>query len=508
MESTSTYACILGTLMRPITSMIVPALWCQSLVKYMEALKGQLSLQLQRLAQRSKQLSATTGTWVSARIPAKIAASMVSVASAVHSIEPKTPDHATVPSKLDWEKELGRAVKKSAEEAALGPKTFSSPSFARPMTTPLDVPKYCRGFIWSSSRPDHESPAALATETAPPLPSPPLHLLQDSKIKASLDALAGHIRMDTPFNIYRFSNLLLDHLNRPFVDSVIRGLREGFWPFEDGDWDPKIEDIPKNFATGEIDLETIRAHRDKELAAGRWSDPLPFDSLLHGMKLSPMFVVWQKEKPRVITDHSSSGLNDGIPRADAKVRYNDMRSFGQVLFNARMRHPSRKILSWKSDVSSAFFNLPAHPLWQMRQVIMIDGKLYIVRCLVFGNRASPRIWCSVSALLCWIAIRKLDVEGLHVYMDDFYSWDFADHLILFHGRPRPPRQIQLLVFWDYICCPYEDKKQDHGDLFKIIGFWVDAMGGSISLSPESISELIDHVDDFLKTEDRKPHLRS
>ena len=53
------------------------------------------------------------------------------------------------------------------------------------------------------------------------------------------------------------------------------------------------------------------------------------------MKLSPVFVTWQKGKARIITDHTASGLNDRIPWSEAKVRYDDMRSFGQVIFNAK-----------------------------------------------------------------------------------------------------------------------------------------------------------------------------
>ncbi|KAF9535314.1 hypothetical protein CPB83DRAFT_728501, partial [Crepidotus variabilis] len=161
-----------------------------------------------------------------------------------------------------------------------------------------------------------------------PLPSPPAHLLNNPEIKATLQNMHHFIKVDTPFNITRFKNLLHDHPNQPFVNSVVRGLEEGFWPFEDGEWGPNVEGIAENFASDERDLDVIRAHRDKEIAADRWSDPLPSADLLPGMKSSPMFVVWQKGKPRVITDHSASGINDGIPREEARVIYDDMRTFG------------------------------------------------------------------------------------------------------------------------------------------------------------------------------------
>ncbi|KAF8230611.1 hypothetical protein L208DRAFT_1474753, partial [Tricholoma matsutake] len=140
------------------------------------------------------------------------------------------------------------------------------------------------------------------------------------------------------------------------------------------------------------------------------------------MKISPMFVVWHNQKPCVVTDHSASGLNNGIPRSEAKVRYDDMHPFGQTLHDARAANPHQCIITFKSDVSSAFLNLPAHPIWQLRQVVVVDGVFYIVHQLVFGNQASPHCWCAVSGLLCWIAAKKFDIQGLHVYMDDFFGW--------------------------------------------------------------------------------------
>ena len=124
--------------------------------------------------------------------------------------------------------------------------------------------------------------------------------------------------------IDKFEALLEDHPNQPFVRSVMQGLREGFWPFDEGDWKNDQNDLSDNFATLPEDLAAIRSFRDKELQAERWSSPLPISGLLPGMKFSPMFVVWQHNKPRVVTDHSSSGLNNGIPKSEGHVSYDDM----------------------------------------------------------------------------------------------------------------------------------------------------------------------------------------
>jgi hypothetical protein len=92
-------------------------------------------------------------------------------------------------------------------------------------------------------------------------------------------------------------------------------------------------------------------------------------------------------------------------------------------------------------------------------------------------------------------------------MDDFYGWDFADDLVYFREKLRPRRQVQLLLFWDSINCPYEDDKQLSSNPLKIIGFWIDIDAGSISLSPESITNIQHKIREFLDTPSRKPALR-
>jgi len=91
-----------------------------------------------------------------------------------------------------------------------------------------------------------------------------------------------------------------------------------------------------------------------------------------------------------------------------------MHPFGQVLRQARHNNPAIDLILYKSNVAMAFLNLPTHPIWQLHQVVTVDGQKYIVRHLIFGNRASPRCWCTVSALICWIGEHKLNITGLHV----------------------------------------------------------------------------------------------
>ena len=388
-----------------------------------------------------------------------------------------------------------------------GPRSLGRP-LKRKASVILEPPRFRRGFVWTDNSADLISPSVLYTESAPPLHSPPQHLLDDPTIQESICSLGEAIKVETPFDVDKFELLLADHPNQLFVKSVMKGLREGFWPFDEGDWKIELEEVAPDYNSSPEDAEAIRAFRDREIGAGRWSEALSDSELLPGMKISPMFVIWQNEKPRAVTDHSRSGINDGIPQADAKVKYDDMRTFGQTLHNARSTNPGKRLVTFKSDVMTAFLNLPAHPIFQLRQVVRIEGKLFIVRCLVFGNRASPRCWCAVSGLLCWLGVQKLGIVGLHVYMDDFFGWDHADNLVWYRGKLRPRHQVQFLLLWESISCPFEDRKQEHGETLKIIGFWVDINTGSIALAPSAISDIVTKIDSFLTAPGRSPTLRA
>jgi len=287
-----------------------------------------------------------TGAWEFARrILARIAGSTVSAAFAVKLTEPGTTHLVSPPSGPNTELEPAQIRENVLSILECGPHSFtSSNSQKRKADHLLDIPRYRCRFAWSDCSPEnHLSPAALYTGAAPPLASPPTHILGDPVINTTLQSLGDAIKVETPFNVDRLENLLVDHPSQPFVQSVMKGLREGFWPFDEGEWDLELSEVIGNYASEPPDLDTIHAFRDKECARGHWSDPLPTTDLLPGMKISPMFVVWQNQKPHVVIDHSASGLNDGVPRSEAKVKYDDMRPFGQTLRDAHAANPHRPL---------------------------------------------------------------------------------------------------------------------------------------------------------------------
>jgi hypothetical protein len=92
-------------------------------------------------------------------------------------------------------------------------------------------------------------------------------------------------------------------------------------------------------------------------------------------------------------------------------------------------------------------------------------------------------------------------------MDDFFSWVFASDLVLYKGVSRPRPQDRLLKLWDEISRPWQDKKQEFGTLLMIIGFYVDINWGTLTLTDDSISEILNVVRAFLAIPGRRPLLR-
>ncbi|KAJ3816558.1 hypothetical protein F5880DRAFT_1463414, partial [Lentinula raphanica] len=164
-----------------------------------------------------------------------------------------------------------------------------------------------------------------------PLPGPPPSVCEDPVIQKALTDYKDFLKIQTPYDVDKLSTFLSFHPNRPFVESVLEGLKSGFWPCHSGDWESNDSFFDDNYDMKDLDLEAVRVYRDKEVGACRWSNPIL--SFCHPLKLSPMFVVWQGDshKARVITDQTASGLNMGVSREDAHVRYDDMRSFGAAL---------------------------------------------------------------------------------------------------------------------------------------------------------------------------------
>ncbi|KAL1695676.1 hypothetical protein GGG16DRAFT_40467, partial [Schizophyllum commune] len=140
----------------------------------------------------------------------------------------------------------------------------------------------------------------------------------------------------TPIQVDRFEELLVGHPNRALVDSVVRSLREGAWPWADTSdptlpttWDNMTQPLSKP-----EDIAFACEQRDSEVALRRFSVPFGPD-LLPGMYGVPVHVVPKpgSSKKRLVVDHSAGkhSLNSMIPKARGFVHLDNLEHFGAIL---------------------------------------------------------------------------------------------------------------------------------------------------------------------------------
>lgn len=385
-------------------------------------------------------------------------------------------------------------------------------SRARTETPELPSPRWAQGFLWSSS--DHSStPSASATETAPPLPDVPAAAWNNKEAVRTISEHPDLLRIVSPINVDRFEQLLESHPNRALVASVCKGLREGFWPFADADASaPTMWDYSA-WKVSDEQLAFLARQRDIEVEAGHFSSSFGRD-LLPGMYSIPISAV---PKPgstdlRMVTDHSAGphAPNSWISKDDTHVRLDNLQDLGKHLIALRREFGDAAPLTlWKSDISLAYRHLPMHPLWQLKQIVTIDGLRYVDRCMVFGCRASAILWCTVYSLILWIAIYVKLIRHLLAYMDDNFTAELAGSLRWYakYGRLMPAGQATLLELWDELNISHRDSKQLHGPRLTIIGFEVGTLAFAFTLPADRKLALLDAISQFLSSPDCRRSLR-
>ena len=152
-------------------------------------------------------------------------------------------------------------------------------------------PNYRQYNLWGT---DNQKPMTTAewSETAVPLSRPPKSELENPVANVTIPSHAHLFAVKTPINIDVFQSLLSSHPNRPFVDSVLAGLREGFWP-----WANTLSPhLPSSFTqepNGRYDEAHLVFFRDQlhhELKRERYSSSLG-NTLLPGMFCMPIYTV-------------------------------------------------------------------------------------------------------------------------------------------------------------------------------------------------------------------------
>jgi hypothetical protein len=156
---------------------------------------------------------------------------------------------------------------------------------------------------------------------------------------------------------------------------------------------------------------------------------------------------------------------------------------------------------FKSDVSAAYRRLPLHPLWQIKQIITVDGIRHIDRTTEFGGRGSCRDYTAFMGLVIWIAVCVKSLTDLYEYIDDNFSFDEQGSVLWYDPYQcyYPSKQAKLLRLWDEISLPHEKPKQEYAPVLRVIGFLVDLNLMRVSMDEEDRTKLIQHISDFTAT---------
>ena len=116
-----------------------------------------------------------------------------------------------------------------------------------------------------------------------------------------------------------------------------------------------------------------------------------------------------------------------------------------------------------------------HPLYQILQIITVDGQRYIDRCNNLSGHASQIIWQSFISLIVWILVFKRGLQALKCYVDDAFSvtqdGQISWYTLFQHSMPS--NQVTILHLWDEIKLPHAEKKQISGPIVPILRFEVD-----------------------------------
>jgi len=137
--------------------------------------------------------------------------------------------------------------------------------------------------------------------------------------------------------------------------------------------------------------------------------------------------------------------------------------------------------------------------WQIKQVNTIDNSCHIDCCTCFGDSGSAKTWIDFNACILWIAIFIKLIPDLFAYSDNTFSFDFEANMSWYvpYQKFLLTKQVQLLLLWDELGIPHEDKKQVFGCSIKIISFDVNTKNMTISMTPDSKAELLRKIHTFI-----------
>jgi hypothetical protein len=320
-------------------------------------------------------------------------------------------------------------------------------------------PRYLRYNLWTPEA-DPRVTAADWTISANTLPRPSSDEWQNASALRMVAQRPDLFQIISPIDVSALERLTVTHPNRPFVESVIEGIKDGFWPWASTTKEgyPLTHDESKLVHLTEEKEKFISEQVKHEQDLGRMSLPFGKD-LLPGMYCMPNYVV---PKPHSAGWRLVNDLSAGLFSLNSMVEHefitgyplDNLTHFGELLMKKQRENPGVRFVAWKSDVAEAYRICPMHVLWQLKQIVKLKGELMVDRVNVFGGSGSGPIFISVNSLVAWVTKYVKAIDDL-IYVDDSFGVDEEGNLVLYlpYGERYPSQQVRLLELWDELRIP-------------------------------------------------------
>ena len=106
--------------------------------------------------------------------------------------------------------------------------------------------------------------------------------------------------------------------------------------------------------------------------------------------------------------------------------------------------------------------------------------------------ASQQIFHAFMSLVIWIAVVKLLILYLYIYIDDSFSIQKKGVQLFYphYQKHLPTDLVRLLQLWDFIGLPHDERKQIFGCELPIIGFDVEPNLMQVRMVDEAKLQLI------------------
>lgn len=239
----------------------------------------------------------------------------------------------------------------------------------------------------------------------------------------------------TPFNADAFRKGLESHTNRDFANFIVAGLRDGIDTFTTVIGNGKVV---RNLPSGFQFPEKITEFLQKEEAAGRYfripsKGLIPNKGVRPDLHFSPLGTAPKRSyeegvvKRRVISHHSAGPHRqgkDGSVNGHIHMRHLAVEFQNVLDVMDAVRDFGAQCRMSKTDIRSAYRNLPIKPELQHTQCSEWDGVLRADLCLSFGTASGPWSFEQYACAVHYILQRDLDgqlgkneVRIFH-YLDD------------------------------------------------------------------------------------------